>query len=652
MSFIGSIKGKLLLLIGVITLLPMLTIGMLGVSSTSSALEESNTQQYKNSLGDKTLAMKSSLSQVAKDLQFVSILPGISGVIRAKESGGFDLKTRTTLAQWQERLTASLQRYQQLNTNYETILFLDKDDKPLLSLSINDEKEVDIELYEEISKLDADDIYFGATRKNGERSSVLIAKGVYQDEKLVGTIAIDLSVTSFFSELFADTSGGYYILDELNNLIYPSSIPEQSSISMTSLNDIIRLNNSEDKVPTGFLSSADTSITPNYNNHLIVSKTLSLNNGKQWRFVATANRDSVLKGANDFKQFFYTVLLIAIAASLGAGAFFALRLTRRMSSTAEQMLSINTDLTKRVKVDKNDELGLMSAAFNEFLQTTHKMVSKVKSSSEHVLKETQELTQVVKDTAQGVERQQKEIDSIAGAITEMVAAVKSVSESAESANNEAQQSINEAKNGKDIVATSTKLIVSFAEQVKNSAETVKQLHADSATIGSVLDVIKTIAEQTNLLALNAAIEAARAGDQGRGFAVVADEVRTLASRTQDSTENIQKIIEGLQSQAAHAANSMEQASLQTEENVNQAQELSNALNTLFDTSQRISELNTQINYASSEQASVAEEMSVNIHNISDVADNTAHSANAMNAQCDRLDQLAKEMARNVQQFIT
>ncbi len=117
MSFIGSIKGKLLLLIGVITLLPMLTIGMLGVSSTSSALEESNTQQYKNSLGDKTLAMKSSLSQVAKDLQFVSILPGISGVIRAKESGGFDLKTRTTMAQLQELLTASLQRYQKLNTN-------------------------------------------------------------------------------------------------------------------------------------------------------------------------------------------------------------------------------------------------------------------------------------------------------------------------------------------------------------------------------------------------------------------------------------------------------------------------------------------------------------------------------------------------------
>ncbi len=310
----------------------------------------------------------------------------------------------------------------------------------------------------------------------------------------------------------------------------------------------------------------------------------------------------------------------------------------------------NGDLTFRLDESGSSELSRLALGFNAFIAKIQTLVADVSLSAEQVAASAQELAAVTEQTSEGVRQQQSETDQVATAMNEMAATVDEVSRNATSAADAAHHADESSDKGKRVVRQAIDAIDALAGEVEKTAGVIQKLEGDSENIGAVVDVIKGIAEQTNLLALNAAIEAARAGEQGRGFAVVADEVRTLASRTQQSTQEIQTMIEQLQAGASQAVQVMEQGRKQAQDSVGRAAEAGSALDEITRAVSTITDMNHQIASAAEEQAAVAEEINRNITNISRVADQTSDGAQQTARSSEELARLAASLRAQLDQF--
>ncbi len=349
------------------------------------------------------------------------------------------------------------------------------------------------------------------------------------------------------------------------------------------------------------------------------------------------------------------VVLVAAGTLLGilGGLLLAGFVSRPLCQTVAAMEDIaegEGDLTRRLPVRGSDEIAMLASAFNRFVEKVQGVVRQVAGSTSQLAAAAEEMSLITDETRNGVQRQRNETEQVATAMNEMTATVQEVARHAESAAGAAQQADEEANAGRQVVQGTVEAIHHLAGEVEKAADVIGHLEQDSEQIGSVLEVIRGIAEQTNLLALNAAIEAARAGEQGRGFAVVADEVRSLASRTQESTEEIQQMIEKLQAGARDAVKVMETGRSRAQESVDQAGKAGQALEGITGAVDQITTMNSQIAEAARQQGEVAEEINQNIINISQVADETATGTDQLaNASAD-LARLSAELQSLVASF--
>lgn len=252
-------------------------------------------------------------------------------------------------------------------------------------------------------------------------------------------------------------------------------------------------------------------------------------------------------------------------------------------------------------------------------------------------------------TSNGIDVQLNETDQVVAAINEMNASAQEVARNAAHAAQSVKDANDQAVTVEKVIVQAIQVIEQLVNAVENAAAVIHKLEQDSTNIGSVADVIREIADQTNLLALNAAIEAARAGEQGRGFAVVADEVRTLATRTQQSTQEIQKIIERLQVGTGDAVLAMKQGQEKAREGVEQAQQAGRSLEEITSAVARIMDMNTQIATAAEQQSAVTNELNRNVHNIMDVIHNTANGARTLASNNKNLAELTQHLKSVVKQ---
>ena len=301
------------------------------------------------------------------------------------------------------------------------------------------------------------------------------------------------------------------------------------------------------------------------------------------------------------------------------------------------------DLTQRLNTEGNDEIGKLSTEFNAFISKIQQTITKVGSACEQLTTASNELSGVTNEGSSSMAQQHEETEQVSTAVTEMSATVQEIARSAEVAAASASDAEEEAQAGMQVMKQSTTAINTLSNEVNNAAKVINQVEQDSENIGSVLDVIRGIAEQTNLLALNAAIEAARAGEQGRGFAVVADEVRTLASRTQESTQEIQTMIERLQNGSRKAVEVMNSGSNTAQSTVETASKAASSLTNIVQAINTISDMNTQIASAAEEQSAVAQAIDESIVRISTLSEKTAEGSGIVANSSNNLKNLGVEM---------
>lgn len=308
------------------------------------------------------------------------------------------------------------------------------------------------------------------------------------------------------------------------------------------------------------------------------------------------------------------------------------------------------DLTRRLDDTNKDEIGKLANGFNMFATVVHHIIREVMGYTEQLSSSADRLSVITEETSRGADRQQTQTDEVVAAVNELAATGQEVARNTSDAAEAAQHAEDASAEGRGVVGKTIDAIESLAEEVEHAGEVIHRLESDSTAIGGVLDVIRGIAEQTNLLALNAAIEAARAGEQGRGFAVVADEVRTLASRTQESTAEIQTMIERLQSGAQEAVKVMDTSKDRATSTVEQAVQAGASLQTIAEAVTVINEMNVQIATAAEEQNAVAENINQSVVNISGITEQTAAGAQQTASASNELNELAEHLSGMVKQF--
>lgn len=345
------------------------------------------------------------------------------------------------------------------------------------------------------------------------------------------------------------------------------------------------------------------------------------------------------------------VVLVAIVVAIAVSIAVVKPLTASLNRI-NQALNIlaSGDLTHKLDDSGQDEFAELSRNCNRLIDSLRGLIRGILDRSNQLAAASEQTSAVTSQTTIGIQEQKSQVDQVATATTELSSSAQQVSHSADHALNQIKQADEEAQHMRMIAEENRRTIEALAEEVAKAGQVINKVHSDSDAIGSILDVIRGIAEQTNLLALNAAIEAARAGEQGRGFAVVADEVRNLASRTQESTQEIQQMIQVLQTGTQEAVAVMEQGRAQANSCVAKTEQANQALEAISESVHQAFDAGTQIANAAQEQNLVSQQVSEKLEHIALISEETASGADQTAQSSHQVAQLAEELQASVGEF--
>ncbi|AJQ94933.1 methyl-accepting chemotaxis protein [Gynuella sunshinyii] len=340
------------------------------------------------------------------------------------------------------------------------------------------------------------------------------------------------------------------------------------------------------------------------------------------------------------------LMLIALTVCVLTGLFFPGLITRDLHKINTQLTDLSAgqgDLTVRLNIRKQDELGCLSQAFDKFIDQLHGLISQVVSSSKSIGGNVGELTTMSQQSRSSINQQEQSLEVVNGAIIEMRKSLQNVLDSSRQAEQETEHSRLQAEHGNELMSRTQKDIQSLTASVQKVVASISNIQSVTERISTVLGVISGIAEQTNLLALNAAIEAARAGEQGRGFAVVADEVRSLAGKTQQSTRDIGRMIEDLQQGVAAAVSVMQMATDSVTSTLESSNQTSEVISDVLRSVQTVKEFVDVTAQSTEQQNLVIQEVTERLDEMCQLSVVSARRANQLDASSQNISRQYQEL---------
>ncbi|EKP0259315.1 methyl-accepting chemotaxis protein [Aeromonas sobria] len=469
----------------------------------------------------------------------------------------------------------------------------------------------------------------------------------FQRGNTQGVIAGDVSISALISDILAVSSEGTYaILVDSNGTIIAHPDASLSlkpatalapELSASYINQIAHDGMINELVISGKKEVFDFNAIPNTNWYY----GMMVDEETAYQSVRSMVTSSLIQGL-------LTILIVAGFSYVAING--SLAPLKTLGEAIADLSRGNGDLTRRIKIEREDEVGAVAKHVNTFIDRIHVMVQDISNSSGQLNQQAKSSHSMAEKANQGLARQQNEISQIATAVHEMSATAVEVASNAEQTADAARSSSSSCEHGKQVIARNQRSITDLATQVEQASNIIQELEKNAQEINTILSTIQGIAEQTNLLALNAAIEAARAGEQGRGFAVVADEVRVLSQRTHSSTVEIRSMIETLQRNTQGAVSTMHEGQQLAQNSVDDANNATHALEQITTSINQISDMATQISSAAEEQRAVTDEVSRNIQAVKDVSDELAVDADSSRNLSEQLKNISGELSNQVGMF--